>query len=244
MRLTFSVVTTLLATSILGVYSVPSEAGSFSVYVGYADNFRPNAYFPNPWNGSANTIFLGGSNVDSGAILIQNNTGSSILVNSLVVSGFDNGAVFNLWGTPGTLPNGDYMILTGYNENDFDTSDQLKGFTYPDSPGSGFTPTNPYTGNPEVALTIDGTQYTYADTGHILDTGGYDLASFPSSSFPNNESLQWRPVGTTGIEDPAGNPPGSVPEPSSIVMCLIGVAGGLRCAGRRHRKFVGIPLIS
>jgi hypothetical protein len=224
----------------MGLAAVPADvlAGSITVYVGYADNLRANPFFPNPWIGSANTIFLGnttpGTTFDAGAILIQNTTGATVTINDVFVSGFNNGATFDLWGVPGALPNNSNMILTQTSTSDsqFDTSDRLIGFTYPDvSPGSGFTPSNPYTGNPQVRITINGTPTTFSDTGKILDTGGYDAATFGlngsnfpynPANFPVNESLQWRPIGTTGVSDPGGNPPGSVAEPASLTLMALG----------------------
>jgi len=216
---------------ICGASPADVRGGPVTIYVGYADNLRPNPFFPNPWDGSPNTTFLGsttpGTIFDAGAVLIQNTSGSAITVNDVSVSGFANGATFDLWGTPGALANNSYMILTQTTTNDsqFDTSDQLPGFTYPDNPGSGYTPAHPYTGNPQVAITINGALTTYSDTGHVLDTGGYDSATWPfhgNPFVPNNESLQWRPIGTTGIGDPGGNPPG-VPEPATLTMLSFGM---------------------
>src|SRR5262249_40413220 len=61
---------------------------------------------------------------------------------------------------------------------------------------------------PTVRVTIAGTPITFSDTAHVLDTGGFDLAC------RSNESLQWRLIGTSGIENQAGHitlaPPTSV----------------------------------
>ncbi len=211
------------------------NADGITIYVGYADSLRPNAFFPSPWNGSPNTIFLGsktpGTIFDAGAILIQNTSGSAVTINDVFVSGFQNGATYDLWGTPGLLPNGDYMVLTQTttNASQFDTSDQLTRFSYPDG-SSGFTPAHPYTGDPMVRVKIDGTAQTFSDTGHILDTGGYDAATYGingsnypynPSKFPENESLQWRPIGTTGVGNPGGNPP--TPEPGTLTLGVLGI---------------------
>jgi hypothetical protein len=63
---------------------------------------------------------------------------------------------------------------------------------------------------------------TYNDTGHVLDTNGYDFAYNGS-----NESFQWRLIGTSGT-------PG-VPEPSTWAMMLLGFAG-IGFAGYRKAK--------
>jgi hypothetical protein len=243
----------LIGTCVFGLAALPTgaRASGVAVYVGYADNLRPNPFFPSPWDGSPNTIFLGsmtpGTIFDAGAILIWNTSGSTIMVNDLFVSGFDNGATFDLWGKPGALPSNSFMILTQTTTNDsqFDTSDQLRGFTYPDvNPGSGFTPANPYTGDPQVRVTINGTATTFSDTGHVLDTGGYDAATFGingsnfpynPNKFPENESLQWRPIGTTGVGNPGGNPP-SIPEPSTLILSALGLVCLVALYGRRRRK--------
>jgi hypothetical protein len=235
----------LLASALIGGMAASAQAVvGVTVYVAYADNLRPNPFFPNPWNGSPNTIFLGstvpGTIFDSGAIMLQNTTGAPVTVNDVFVAGFNNGATFDLWGTPGVLPNNAFMILTqtGTNDSQFDTSDMLNGFTYPDL-NSGFTPSNPFTGDPTVRVTIDGVPTTLADTGHILDTGGFDTATFgtdgsnfpfDAANFPLNESLQWRPIGTTGIENPGGDPPptgggnGAVPEPVTAGLSAMALA--------------------
>ena len=51
------VVASLTATAASG--STPPAALPIAVEVGYADNLRPNGYFPNPWNGSPDTTFDG-----------------------------------------------------------------------------------------------------------------------------------------------------------------------------------------
>jgi hypothetical protein len=230
----------------VGMGEGQANAGTVTVYVGYADSLRANAFFPNPWFGSANTIFQGGgpgTTFDSGAVLIWNQSGATITVNSMTVSGFTNGAVFNNgnvgWGSNVLVPNGDYLIMTGYNDSDFDTSDQLPGFTYYPDTGSGYTNLNRSSAIPQVALTINGVQNTYSDSGQILNTGGFDSASWPYTRTPNNESLQWRPIGTTSFTDPGGDPPNPnlvTPEPTSLT--LVGLMS-LTCAGYcgwRRRK--------
>src|SRR5947209_3085896 len=57
----------------------PAHAASVTAYVGYADDVRSSPFFPNPWEGSPDVLFLGsGSDVDSGAFRLDN-TGSSDL---------------------------------------------------------------------------------------------------------------------------------------------------------------------
>jgi hypothetical protein len=67
---------------------------------------------------------------------------------------------------------------------------------------------------------------TFADTGQVLNTGGFDLALLGT-----NEALNWRPIGTTGITDPGGN--GLVPEPGSLALLA---TGGLPLLGFLRRR--------
>ena len=92
-----------------------------------------------------------------------------------------------------------------------------------------------------VRLTLDGVASDYFDTGHVLDTGGYDTANYnhlhtgdggvPVSN--TNESLNRRAIGTTGINDPGGG--GGMPEPASGALMLLGF-GGLGAEFRRRRQ--------
>jgi hypothetical protein len=223
------------------LYGLPAQldAAGITVYVGYADDLRANPNFPNPWNGSPNTIFEGGSSFDSGAVGVQNLSGAAITVNSLSVGGFTNGAVFNNgnvgWATNVVVPNGSFLIMTGYNNSgSFDTSDQLPGFTYYPDNGSGYTNLHRSTAIPQVTLTINSVAGTFADTGQILNTGGYDSASWPDTGTPNNESLQWRPIGTSDFTNPGGAPPGT-PEPGTLTLAAIGLASFGAYSWRRRK---------
>ena len=50
---------------------------------------------------------------------------------------------------------------------------------------------------PQVTVTVGGVATSYFDTGHVLDTGGLDLAACGPGE--PNESQPWRAIGTTGI---------------------------------------------
>ena len=78
-----------------------------------------------------------------------------------------------------------------------------------------------------VKIWIDGVLASYSDTGHVLDTGGYDFVnSNPcpvAGDTPGfcNESLQWRLIGTTGVNDPGG----TAPEPSALALVAVALTG-------------------
>src|SRR6266566_3790505 len=194
--------------------AIPSRAAGASssglaVSVGYAEDkhqssLSPGA-FPVPWSGSPNTIFLGnpvfGSSAcgtlphcyDAGAIRLDNSGASDVMINSVSVddhSSIPGGKVFNLWGSF-TVPAGKSVILTqdppgknpGY--DNFDTSGAPKGNC------------TPLTVEPTVTITIGGVPTTLVDSTHVLDTNGIDTES---CLVQQNESIQWRQIGTTGIK--------------------------------------------
>jgi hypothetical protein len=197
-----------------------ASASGINVSVGYADSLRPNAYFPNPWNGSPDTIFAGNADggYDAGAIMIANNTGAAITINDVSVTMPWNGHSWDLWGSH-VVPVGWSLILTQTNGENFDTSDYAT-LTYPHTYPDGETAHATH-----VQIKLDGVlQSVLLDTGHVLTTGGSD----PGGSGVN-ESYGWRPIGTFG------GPPG-VPEPASAIMALTAGAGGLGVACRRRFK--------
>jgi hypothetical protein len=173
---------------------VPSARADVTVYVGYAENERTPIFFPNPWVGSPKTRFLGhtGPDFDTGAILIRNNgPGDVTLGPGAYVDGFTDGAKFQLWdgliGTGVTFPPGENVILAATASSNFDTSDHPIQLT-------------PDLSKPVIHLTINGQAQTFIDSSQVLNTGGFDLGN----ALGRNESLQWRPVGTTGILFPGG----------------------------------------
>ena len=168
-------------------------AAGIDVFVGYADNNRPGAFFPTPWLGDPGILDVGhamGQIFDAGAIRIDNNTGAALTVDNVTVDGFASGASFSLWGSF-TIPNGMKAILTqtsGEPEN-FDTSDQTsRPCCTPLSFGE-----EPF---PKVRITIDGQTVVFSDSAHVLDTTGFDIKNLPPGE--TNESFQWRLIGTVG----------------------------------------------
>jgi YD repeat-containing protein len=167
-----------------GTIRLPAVA--LAVYVGYADDLRPSANFPVPWAGTPNVLYIGSSSpIDAGAIRLDNNTDAALPVDSVTVDLGRPGPVFNLWGSF-TVPAHGSVILTQTSQFNFDTSDYPIGQC-----GQNLVAGDPRV--PIVAVKSNGATTTYFDTAHILDTGGFDLAC------SGNESLQWRLIGTTGI---------------------------------------------
>src|SRR5579875_1434759 len=169
------------------------------VQVGYADGLRSNGFFPNPWDGSPNTIFVGNNDTpDSGAILITNNSNAPITINDVTV--VVAGVPFDLWGS-NVVPAGGNLILTQTNGENFDTSDEPHGgynggqLPYPETYPDGETAHASH-----IDITVNGVLLPdFLDTGHVLTTGGSDLAAGGL-----NESQNWRLIGTTGISNPGG----------------------------------------
>jgi len=54
--------------------------------VAYGDNLRPSGFFPTPWKGAPNTLFIGnGPTFDAGAIRLDNPTGAPLPVDNVSV---------------------------------------------------------------------------------------------------------------------------------------------------------------
>jgi hypothetical protein len=211
---------------VAAVRAAGTGAGGLLVSVAYAEDKETNnpnpAAFPVPWQGSPNTIFLGGPVVgqtqcgtlptcfDTGAIRLDNPTAAAISVSDVSVdihSSIAGGKVFDLWGSF-TVPAGESVILAENppgdtaGSDDFDTS----GF-----PGNQCTP---ITVAPTVTITIGGVKTTIADSTHVLDTGGIDVG-FCNTGAAKNESIAWRSIGAPG--SPAASlslAPGSVTQPA------------------------------
>src|SRR5438128_1402161 len=188
----------LLLASLLGAASIvagppASAATNVNVFVAYADNLRASGFFPTPWKGAPNTLFIGnGPSFEAGAIRLDNPTGVPLAVDSVSVDLQRPGPVFKLWGSF-TIPAHGSAILTQTGQYNFDTSDSpIQSCPTPASSSDKRIP--------KVTVTITGVPTSLLDTGHVLDTGGFDYASCKP-----NESLQWRSIGGAGI-GPDGGP--------------------------------------
>ena len=203
-----------------------ASAGSYEVQVGYADDLRAATFFPSPWDGGAGVTFLGAPDggYDSGAIRVINTSGASISLQDVKVYNFGDGITsYQIWGTslPVSIAPGDSVILAQNSGENFDSSDNSNGGT----PGS------PSTAIPKVDITVDGTTTTYSDSGHVLDTQGFDVAVFGNGVDlvnPFNESEAWRDIGTFG--GPAG-----IPEPASVILFAFGAFGAAGYGWRRRK---------
>ncbi len=234
-----------LLVMVWGFYAATARADSFSVFVGYADNLRPSGFFPTPWLGNPNVVSQTpvGETLDTGAIRIDNTDVIPITISGFKVSMLDtagNPVVFTIWN-PLTIPAGKTGIFTQTVSFNFDSSDfgffgagpvnvdathPLGGFTNPQNAAQVAASIK---WAPVVTFDENGNPQSFTDSGHILDTFGYDLINLPPPGGDGNESINWLPIGQGGTRGGAG-----VPEPST--MFLIG-SGLIGLAGYGRKKF-------
>jgi hypothetical protein len=225
--------------SALLLMASPASAGSIDIYVGYADNLRANPFFPTPWIGDPGVVSEtpGSETFDAGAIRIDNNTGSAITIHNLVVTLNGGANVFSFW-LDLVIGAGQIGIFTQTSSYNFDTSD----FQFLPA-GIGIDAAHPLGGctNPgalsptqvamctaraptvsfdvvELASSFGGT-----DTGHILDTFGYD---FNCCTSDGNESINWNLIGSNPTRG------GTAPEPATALL----LATSLIAAGFMRRR--------
>jgi hypothetical protein len=171
-------------------YAAPPTA--IAVFAAYQDTEHTGGTAPNPWIGSPNVTFWGGTTdgfYDTGAIRIDNlGTQTVMLSPGSYVDEFDNGARFQLWdsfiGTGFSLLPGQSVILAQTGGRDFDTSDQP---IIAD-------PTQRTNNQPVIHLIVNGLRETYLDANQILNTGGYDVGNATGGS----ESLPWQQIQRIG----------------------------------------------
>jgi PKD repeat protein len=164
----------------------PQSLPRLPVSVGYADNSlvhraaAPGA-FPSPWAGSPNVTYVGTpSNIDAGAIKIDNPTSSDVGCVSVRVQ--IGGVTFDLWRNM-TLPANGSLVLTETAHQNFDTSD-----TSDQGPCG-----SPSSSQPVVTVWSPGGVATYTDAGQVLNTGGTDSGHcpVPPTNQAWNESHSW-----------------------------------------------------
>jgi hypothetical protein len=223
-RITIAAVSFL--SSALVMVPTPGLAVPFDLYVGYADALRGSPLFPNPWQGSLGYTFQGvnDSGEDAGAILIKNTSGSALTINSVAVS-INGTAMGAIWTFPATIAAGAGLILTETAHYNFDTSDvhPIEPFGTPAS-GCGIA-------CPVVSITWGAGSGSFNDVNHVLDTLGYDFALGGA-----NESFNWRLIDSTCSGPDCGGHIGTVPEPSTWAMMILGFAGVGFMAYRRKSK--------
>lgn len=168
------------------------DFADLGVHVGFADSTTPKADFPTPWQGAPNVVYVGGgSPVNAGAIRLDNNSGVPVRIDRVDVDLQRGNAQFSLWPAF-AIPAWGSAVLTQTLPGNFDTS------AYPIVPCGG-TLSAGEARIPKITITSDGSSRSFLDTAHVLDTGGFD------SSCRGNESVQWREIGTLGVETPSGD---------------------------------------
>jgi RHS repeat-associated protein len=188
-------VSSLLSSPISGLFALPLQTtrdSQLQVSVGFADNSSSSANFPSPWNSpSAQINFVGGGTIyRAGALRLDNSGLAPITIDQVTVDLGRPGPVFQLWQNV-TVPAGGSAILTQTQNGNFNTSaSSLVSCGLPLAQNEARIP--------KVTVIIAGASSNYLDTAHVLDTGGFD------SSCRGNQSLEWRPIGTTGMESPGG----------------------------------------
>ena len=234
-----------LVAAVAALSPTAAGAGPVQVYVGYADDLRPSPFFPSPY--STADIFQGNVGaLDTGAIRVQNTGSTTVMLNGLTVrlnpgGGGPGTQVFSLWsfGSGLALGPGQNAVFGSTANYNFDTSDfgVLGGFA-PNNDNCSVGPTAAsalcVNNAPVIDLTVDAVLTSYVDSAHVLDTGGFDFVNANpcpvAGDVPGacNESLQWRLIGTTGINDPGGH----VPEPASLSLALLGLVAAWRARRR------------
>ena len=227
-----------LAVAALVLTSTMSAAG-LVVYVGYADNLRASGFFPNPWLGSPNVVSQTptGQSLDAGAVRIDNTGTTSVVISSFTVT-LGGGEFFNIW-SPLTILPGQTGIFTQTSSYNFDSSDYglfgggpvnvdaahpLGGCT---NPANASQVSSCLAYQPVVSFSASGTPASLLDTGHVLDTFGYDLINLGAPGGDGNESINWNLIGTVATRG------GSVtPEPASAFL----LAGGVCALGLIQRR--------
>ena len=245
----------LVAVLCLLVLPSVALADDFTVFVGYADNLRPSGFFPTPWLSDPKVVSqttLPGT-FDSGAVRIDNTGTTSITITNFTVTLNGGAPVFGIWG-PLTINPGQVGIFTQTGSFNFDSSDFGPFGGLPPLDLAPTIPGNNQIGGcsstsavlaaalpseqaicqshiPVVSFMENGTLITAKDTGHILDTGGWDFVNNGAFGEDGNESINWNVIGSA----PSRGGTGGVPEPSSLFLLCSGL---LSLGGLAKRKLL------
>jgi hypothetical protein len=160
--------------------------------------------------------------LDAAAVRIDNSTGAAITISGMSVT-LGGGQVFSIW-SPLVIPDGGAGIFTQTASYNFDLSDfglfgagpvnvdaahPLGGCTNPANPTQ---VADCLAYQPLIGFSWNGNLASYRDSGHVLDTFGYDLINLPRPGGDGNESINWNLIGTTPTRE------GSAPEPEAILL--------------------------
>jgi PKD repeat protein len=198
---------TLIAKDTGGLASAPvtasvtvdaTPAAKVAVYVGYYDTHHSGhpQPKPSPWEGSPGVVFVGKAddssyNWDSSALRVDNLTGASMTV---VVSCDIGSKRFDLWGSR-TIPANGILVLAQTAFQNFDGSDTSPAGCYGCDPSLCLTKV--VTTIPVIHVTVGGVVTNYYDNTQVLNTKGADGAGCPYTGGRNDESQQWKQIGTT-----------------------------------------------
>jgi len=177
---------------------VATPAAKVAVYVGYYDTHHSGHTQPkpSPWEGSPGVVFVGKAddsayNWDSSALRVDNLTGASMTV---LVSCDIGSKRFDLWGSR-TIPAGGILVLAQTAFQNFDGSDTSPAGCYGCDPSLCLTKV--VSTIPVIHVTVAGVLTNYYDNTQVLNTKGADGAGCPYTGGRNDESQQWKQIGTT-----------------------------------------------
>ena len=190
---------------------VSVNTGPYNLSTGYADTIRPagTSSFPFPWNGAANTTFIGGgSPYDTGGLRFDNNTNQPITLNHVTV---DIGTHhFDPWNLDLTVPANGTLVLANPTGSTFDTSEAV-GTGTPSGGGSGGFIARPFAtgfatccgGIGPVGVAFDNAGNLFAmnyATGFLYKFGPTGGVAGPATQV-NANSIQGCPAGLAFSKD-------------------------------------------